>query len=141
MENQYNYCFACGKDNPIGLKLNFHYEDGKAIADFVVKDLYQGYPDIIHGGITSTLLDEAMVKILLYKKLTAVTAEMNIRFHHKISIGSKVKITGWIKDAKHKIFYTEGEIKDEDGEILASAKAKYIIVNETKNDTYQSGIS
>ena len=126
MNNQYNYCFACGKDNPIGLKLNFYYKDEKAIADFEVKDIYQGYPDSIHGGITTTLLDEAMAKIILYKKnTTAVTVEMNVRFHHKIGLGSNIKVFGWIEYIRHKIIYTQGEIRSEQGQILASAKAKY----------------
>ena len=27
-----NHCFGCGRDNPIGLKLDMHMEDGRCVA-------------------------------------------------------------------------------------------------------------
>ena len=32
--DKYGLCFACGQQNPIGLKLNFRFEGGKAKAEF-----------------------------------------------------------------------------------------------------------
>ena len=61
MEKQLNLrmCFACGIENPIGLKLKF-YTDGedRCIAHFHPRPAHQGYPGQVHGGLVSTLLDE-----------------------------------------------------------------------------------
>ena len=54
------FCYACGDLNPIGLRLRFHMEDDWAVAAFEARREHQGYPGFIHGGIVSTLLDEAM---------------------------------------------------------------------------------
>ena len=32
-----NHCFGCGRDNPIGLKLDMHIEDGRCVAYFTQK--------------------------------------------------------------------------------------------------------
>jgi acyl-coenzyme A thioesterase PaaI-like protein len=52
-------CFVCGSDKPIGLHLAFYTGDkGRYIASFQPRPEHQGYPRQLHGGITSTLLDE-----------------------------------------------------------------------------------
>jgi hypothetical protein len=50
-------CFICGRQNPIGLKLEF-YEDQqthRVRATVTIPDTYQGYPGVVHGGIVSTI--------------------------------------------------------------------------------------
>lgn len=42
-------CFACGQDNPIGLKLNLQRDgDGTARAQFTPTELYQGWKGLIN---------------------------------------------------------------------------------------------
>ncbi|MBQ5606378.1 MAG: PaaI family thioesterase, partial [Prevotella sp.] len=52
-------CFGCSPNNPLGVKMEF-YEDGKEIVSFWRPQAdYQGWIDTMHGGILSTLIDEA----------------------------------------------------------------------------------
>src|SRR4030067_3003604 len=84
------YCFACGPKNPIGLKLKFSF-NGKTIkTKFIPKKEHQGYLNIVHGGIISTLLDEAMVKLALAMDIQAVTAQMEIRLRKPLNVGEKI---------------------------------------------------
>ena len=59
------HCFVCGEKNPNGLNLTFSFREGKVVTEFILHKTYQGYKDIVHGGIISTLLDESMVKAAL----------------------------------------------------------------------------
>ncbi len=60
------YCFLCGVENPIGLNLRFYEaEDGHVEARFTPKEEHQGYPGVLHGGITSALLDETIGRTLV----------------------------------------------------------------------------
>src|SRR4030065_586627 len=87
-----NYCFVCGKKNPIGLKLDFSF-DGKTITtEFVPQKEHQGYFNIVHGGIISTLLDEVMVKLAIEMGMPAVTAHMDIRLRKALDIGKKITV-------------------------------------------------
>lgn len=124
-------CFACGDKNPISLNLNFKKINEKKVkADFVPTKYYQGYKGIIHGGITSTLLDEAMSYAIGFKDIKAFTAELNIRFRSAIEINQELEIYGYYKDCKKSsiatIHYTAAEIYDKEGKLKAKAEAKFV---------------
>lgn len=121
-----NYCFACGKENPIGLKLNFEVDRKLRTikTEFIPSKSYQGYKDITHGGIISTVLDEAMVKLALGLGINAVTASMDIRFRKPLFVGERVKISAeFLKEIKRVIEAKASAIKD-DGTVIAEAKAR-----------------
>jgi len=126
-----NMCFACGKDNPIGLKLNFELvEDNIVEAVFSPDKTHQGYGGIMHGGLVTTLLDESMAKVLELSKIAAVTGEINVKFKKAVEIDQELKIKGIINDNyKNKLYYTEAYLYGEDEELLATAEAKFMKVN------------
>lgn len=127
-EIKYSNCFACGQDNPHGLKLSFEYDDKSAWAWFGSPLCFEGYNGVVHGGVIATILDEAMAKIILIQGLAAVTADMNIRYRKPLPIGLKVKVTGEITMQKTRTIHTKGTIEDEGGNIIAESTAVYIVV-------------
>ena len=126
-----NMCFACGKDNPIGLKLSFELvEDNIAEAVFSPEKTHQGYGGIMHGGLVTTLLDESMAKVLELNKIPAVTGEIDVRFKKAVKIDQSLKIKAKLKnDYKDKLYYTEAYLYGKDEELLASAEAKFMRVD------------
>jgi uncharacterized protein (TIGR00369 family) len=124
-------CFACGEENPISLALKFEkIEENKVKAEFIPGEYHQGYKGIIHGGITATLLDEAMAHVLGFKGIKAYTAELNIRYRKAIEIGKKLEIIGEYKSSKKSsianVYYARAEIIDNNGNLKAEARAKFI---------------
>jgi len=125
----YNMCFACGKDNPISLGLKFESIDENKVATyFTPKPVHQGYENIIHGGIVSTLLDEAMVTAIVASGLEAVTAELNIRFKEETKLGEILRVEGYIRKQKSRLIFTEGILTNQNGVIKAKAEAKFMII-------------
>jgi len=61
---QKNYCFACGANNPDGMRLRFTYDEerGCFVCRFRLGKRYTGPPGHCHGGIIATILDEAMAR-------------------------------------------------------------------------------
>jgi hypothetical protein len=56
------YCFACGDANPIGLRLDDIRREGEEVhATLRPRPEYQGYPGVLHGGLSATALDETSV--------------------------------------------------------------------------------
>lgn len=126
-----NMCFACGKDNPIGLKLNFELIKDNIAESVFNPDLeHQGYGGIMHGGLVTTLLDESMAKVLELNKIAAVTGEINVKFKKAVNIDQKLTIRGKLKDDyKDKLYYTEAYLYGENDQVLASAEAKFMKVD------------
>ena len=127
---KYSGCFVCGENNEIGLKAKFFLKDGKAVTEYVTTEKFEGYKNVFHGGIISTLLDEVMVKSLLALKVLAMTVEMTVRFHKIVKTGEKIVFEGLLDKQKGRVIYTKGFAKNEAGEIVASATGKYLKVND-----------
>ena len=124
-----NYCFVCGKKNPIGLKLDFSF-DGKTITtEFVPQKEHQGYFNIVHGGIISTLLDEAMVKLAIEMGMPAVTAHMDIRLKKALNVGKKITVQAEILRDTKKILEVYSKAVTEDNVVVADATGKLMKIS------------
>lgn len=124
-------CFACGQENPISLGLKFEEIDSDSVrGEFTPGKNHQGYDGIMHGGLIATLLDEAMAYVIGFKEIKAFTAELNVRFRTAVEIGKQLEIIGKFKGSKKSsianVYYTEAEIYDEEGNLKAKAKAKFM---------------
>lgn len=121
----YTKCFACGKENPIGLKLNFHKEGEMVKAEFSLGELYQGWPGIIHGGILCTVLDEAMGYALVFEGiLSYVTARTEMRFRNQVRSEEPLIVTGRIDKRARNLIWTSANIaRKKVGTILTEGKA------------------
>jgi len=121
-----HYCFVCGEENPSGLHLKFTLCDGKVKTEFVPQKIFQGYKDIVHGGIIAAILDEAMVKAASMQGKQAVTAEITIRFKNPLMAGEKAVIEAHIVRTNKKIIETAAIIKKPDNTPVAEGHAKLL---------------
>jgi len=120
-------CFACGKKNPIGLKLNFNLEGQIARAEFTPTEFHQGWGNIIHGGIISTILDEAMSYATYFAGVKCVTASIEVRFKHPLMVGETVIVTAWIEKNARKYLETKATMTLRDGTLIAEGKSTQFV--------------
>jgi uncharacterized protein (TIGR00369 family) len=121
-------CFACGKDNPIGLKLQFTPTPEGVRAEFIPTKEYEGFRDIIHGGIIATLLDEAIAWACRAFDVDAVTGEITVRYKKPLITDKPVTVYGIVEKNRGKLFVGSAYIQDKNGTIIATATAKMIRV-------------
>lgn len=124
----YQGCFVCGEDNKSGLKLKFYFDSAsqKAWTEFIPDRPFEGYRDILHGGIISSILDEVMIKAILYENILAVTSKLTVEFKQPAAIGEKLRAEGWITGRKGKAFFTEGQLLGNGGRLIAYSNAVYL---------------
>jgi uncharacterized protein (TIGR00369 family) len=80
-------CFGCSPGNPIGLKLNFIEDGDELVSKWDPENRFQGYHNVLHGGIQATLMDEIASWTVYVKHGTAgVTSEMKVRFHKAVRV-------------------------------------------------------
>ena len=116
-------CFICGKN---GLGLNFKIKENGGVAAYVanLQDL-QGYNDILHGGIVTSLLDAAMVNCVVAHNITAYTAEIQVRFRFPVVVDLPLVIYGDIAKHSKNLYHMTSELH-QNSIIMAWAKAKFI---------------
>lgn len=121
-----NFCFVCGEKNPLGFHLTFSLQEGKAVTEFIPAKVHQGYKDIVHGGIISTLLDETIVKAALLRGIPAITAEITVRFRNPLMVGEKAIIEASIVKINKKLIEVSANMKKKDNTLVAEAHAKLV---------------
>jgi len=123
------YCFACGRKNECGLKLSFNYSDGKITSEFTPSKIYQGYKNITHGGIITTILDEAMIQAAIAEGINPVTAEIVVRFKKPLMVNEKTIVEAEIRDRDSRLIEAEARLtRLSDGAVIAEAHSKLIPV-------------
>ena len=122
-------CFACGSDNPRGLQLKFHVDSERAaVANLTLDSRWEGPRGVIHGGIVTTLLDEAMAKAAAATGAKTMTAELRVRFRQSAETGEQLQLRGWVVRQEKRLLETEAILVAADGSERAHAWAKFLIV-------------
>jgi uncharacterized protein (TIGR00369 family) len=124
----YGYCWICGEKNKGGLQLKFDLDKrAKTIqASYTPTETYQGYDGIVHGGIISALLDEAMAKLAFELGYNTVTAILNVRFKNPAKVKERVTVRGEITQANRRLVLAKASIHGEDGTLIAEGNSKLV---------------
>jgi uncharacterized protein (TIGR00369 family) len=132
------YCFLCGVQNPIGLKLTFYDdEDNRVQARFTPGEEHQGYPGVMHGGITCALLDETIGRTLVRQDIWAMTVDLQVRFLKPVPVGQPLTVIGEIVRLRSRTMEGKGEIRLADGSVAASAQARYIRLTDEQTGAFR----
>ncbi|PWI32417.1 PaaI family thioesterase [Vibrio albus] len=121
-------CMVCGQpeNNPDSLQLAFESDVEKRVSTtFEVTERHQGYDGLLHGGMTSTLLDAAMTHCLFIHGIQALTAELVVRFMAPIPVGAELVVSAELTGQRRGIYQLEGSITHNQ-KALARATSKFI---------------
>ena len=124
----YGNCFVCGKNNSGGLRLRFEIDEKKQTlkTTFIADPVFQGYDGIVHGGIISTLLDEAMAKLVYELGYQAVTASLEIKFKKPAPILEPLLVYGEITEVSKRLIRAKARVAKEDGKVLALGTSTFL---------------
>jgi len=121
-------CFACSPQNPIGLHLQFSMEDGVCRTGFTAGEVHQGWNGCMHGGLIATLLDEVMAQWLWRQGISAMTAEMTIRYSAPVPIGVPLEVSARQEGGRGRLYQLAARITLPDGKTPVRATAKFLKV-------------
>ena len=124
----YGNCFVCGESNANGLRLSFEIDKERQTlkTTFVANSTFQGWEGIVHGGIISTLLDEATAKLVYELGYQAVTASLEIRFKKPAPILEPLSVYGEITEVGKRLIRAKARVAKEDGTILATGISTFV---------------
>ncbi len=121
-------CFACGKDNPIGLRINFNVEGNECTAEFTPNQNHVGWEDTVHGGILYSALDDVTANVLYKNRRKAHTARCEIRYRRPVRVGETLLLKGWIEKEKGRLVLLRGEARRKsDNVVVADCESKFML--------------
>ena len=124
-------CFACGAENPIGLCLDFVSAGERAVeAHWRPRGDFEGFQGIIHGGIVSTVLDEAMSKAVASLPCQALTCELRIRLRSHVATGAELIVRGWVTEKRKRRILAEAVLVADSGQEYARGWGTFLATSE-----------
>jgi uncharacterized protein (TIGR00369 family) len=135
-------CFVCGLENPIGLKMAFYEDDdGRVVGRFTPEEQHQGYPETMHGGIVTALLDETLGRVAIASGRWMVTARMDIRFRRPIPIGETLTVVGEAVSWDRRTLEARGEIRLADGQVGAEATGTFVEIPSERTENMEEALA
>jgi len=125
-------CFGCSPDNHLGLQLNFVDEGEFLTADWEPKTHFQGYHNILHGGIQATLIDE-MGSWFVYAKMKTAgfTSRLNVRYKKTVYTDKgMIRLRAKLLEKKRNLADIEVELFDNEGQLCATGVVQYFTYPE-----------
>jgi uncharacterized protein (TIGR00369 family) len=124
-------CFVCGTANPHGLDLAPEREGHKVVARFTPGEAHCGFSRAVHGGIIASLLDEVVgVAAGLDSDSKCATVELTVSYKRPLLVGVPVRAEGWYVRRQGRVVLGAGHIVDGDGRVLATARGKFMTLDD-----------
>jgi uncharacterized protein (TIGR00369 family) len=121
-------CFVCGEKNRKGLQAAFQTNSDLlcSFGSVVLAETFQGWGNIVHGGILAALLDEACIYAAMSLEKQAVTAELQIRYRKPVPCGCQVTLFGEVISHRKQIVLARARLVL-GGEIYTEAEARIFL--------------
>ena len=123
-------CFLCGRENDIGLKMNWYNDrkNDRIVGHVSVPEHFNGFPNVVHGGIVAAILDETAGRVVLVDDPDnlMVTMKLEVTYRHPTPTDTPLKSIGRVIRETSKRAIAEAELQTPDGTVTATAKAVVI---------------
>ncbi len=124
-------CFLCGKQNDLGLKMEWfnNTEKNQVQANVTIPEHFNGYPGIAHGGIVAAILDETAGRAVMldgnFDDLF-VTLKLEMSYRNTTPTDTPLNVTGWIIKGGKKRMKAAARMELPDGTVTAECEALVI---------------
>ena len=136
-QERFGSCFACGMANDAGLKLDFEAIGDKSVtALYVPQEQHQGWPNVLHGGIVATLLDEAAAYVAYARGQHAATARLNIRYSRPATLDEPLRISASLLKNSRRMLTIEAHVTTLEEDKIADAEATLLLLTPKQEHEY-----
>jgi acyl-coenzyme A thioesterase PaaI-like protein len=136
-------CFGCGNGNSQGLRLRFRPLPKRGVwARFTPSELHQGYLAMTHGGILSTILDEAMSWAITHEGDLGVTARMSLSFRNAAYVGETLIVIAHVRNRRGRLIDADAVLlRQRDDLLVAEAEGRFMRVTPEQAAAWRDAYS
>jgi len=128
------HCFGCSPHNPDGLQMQFFEEGEFIVSNWHPGPRYQGFVDVLHGGIQATLMDEIASWVVFVKLGTAgMTYRMSTRYKAPVRISrGAITLRARLKEGRRRVASIEVVLEDGEGNLCSESSVEYFVLPREK---------
>lgn len=122
-------CIVCGKDNTLGLQGQFlESTEDVLIGLFRPLNEHQSYPNRMHGGISSAILDEMIGRAIQISEpdTWGVTIDLSTKYRKPVPLDKPIVSRAKITRNTSRAMDGVAQIVLEDGTVAVEASARYV---------------
>lgn len=125
-------CFGCSPANVLGLRLEFWDKGEEVVAFWNPEARFEGFHDILHGGIQATLMDEIASWYIFAKCGTAgVTSGMQVKYLKPLPVSAgEITISARLREQAKRMVTIACKLAGRDGTEYATADVSYFVFPE-----------
>ena len=121
------YCIGCGPHAQMGLHMQFESTgDGSVESRVTVDRAFQGWRDVVHGGIVALLLDEAMAYAAAARGIIGITGDLRLRFRKPVPVGVPLLVAAKVAWQRRNVLGIAASVHDAAGVLLAAADGSFV---------------
>ncbi len=121
------HCIGCGRESDIGLKMTFDVRADKSVQGRVtIPQRFQGWRDVVHGGVVALVLDEAMAYAAGAHGYLGVTGDLKLRFRRAVPVDEPLTVRGNVLWHRRTVMGIAASVHDAAGSLLASAEGSFV---------------
>jgi uncharacterized protein (TIGR00369 family) len=120
-------CFVCGTRNTRGLGLVFLDDGERVLTTLTPSEDLQSWPGVLHGGITTAVLDETIGRVAFLHDRWVQTAKLEVRFTKPAPVGVELRAEGRLVRNHRRLMEMSGDlVVATTGEVLATASGTFV---------------
>jgi acyl-coenzyme A thioesterase PaaI-like protein len=130
-------CFVCDRDNAQGLHLASFVDPatGHVTIDFTPRREHAGFDGVVHGGVTSSVVDEAMTWAATWRaRKFCVCGELTVRFRGQMKPAETYHVEALVDFSRPNMVETSAKITDARGRLVVTASAKYMVMSLNEHE-------
>ncbi|MFC0865830.1 PaaI family thioesterase [Sphaerimonospora cavernae] len=116
--------------NPLGIPLQIHFDGDGATARLTPDALYEGPPDLLHGGFSAGLMDCMLGVLIQAQGRRAVTASLDLSYLRPTPLDQPLDLRSRIAEISGRKITAEGWIEHE-GRRTVEARGLFIEIDGT----------
>lgn len=114
-----------GRSNPVAPPVEFRVEDGVVHGRVTFGAVYCGAPDLVHGGVVASVMDELLGVTNVVNGRGAMTGTLTIRYVRPTPIFQEIRMEGYCRKQEGRKIYAEGRFFLGD-ELLVEGQGTFI---------------
>ena len=119
-------CFGCSPTNRHSLRLRFYPTENGCLARCNIPEHYCGFDGIVHGGVTTTLLDEVAAWTMAMKiGQPGLTVKLEVHYYGPVPTETDLIVEGILLGRDEKSAFVRSTVYSEAGASLAEAESTW----------------
>lgn len=105
------------------------YIGDRAVSRLRLSREFEGWKDVVHGGIVATILDEIMAYAVMQFVGKGVTTSLQVTYRAPLPVGEEVQAVGYVTERKSRGAVAKGEIRQaDDDRLIATGENRFILI-------------